>query len=81
MLVLDASAALTWCFIDEHTDFGERLLDAVQQSGAMVPALWHTEVANLLLASLRYGRLDAAELDHLRTVFDRLPVQTEVLGP
>lgn len=81
MLVLDASAALTWCFIDEHSDFGERLLDAVQQGGALVPALWHTEVANLLLASLRHGRLDAAELDHLRTVFDRLPVQTEVLGP
>lgn len=81
MLVLDASAALTWCFIDEHSDFGERLLDTIQHSGALVPSIWHVEVANLLLSALRRGRLDPGDLDHLRAVFDRLPVQTEVLGP
>lgn len=81
MVVLDASAALTWCFEDEHTDFGDRLLDAVQRSGAMVPALWHVEVANVLLSALRRGRIDGAEIDHLSGLFERLPLQTEALNP
>lgn len=80
-LVLDASAALTWCFGDEHAAFGARLLDQVEQAGAVVPALWHIEVANIWLASLRRGRLQSAEIAHLRQVFDRLPVQTEAVDP
>jgi predicted nucleic acid-binding protein len=76
-LVLDASAALTWCFRDENAAFGERLLDMVSEAGAAVPALWHTEVSNVWLSSLKRGRLAEDELPFLADMFDRLPLHTD----
>jgi predicted nucleic acid-binding protein len=79
--VLDASAALTWCFADEHEAFGERLLDQASESGVVVPMLWHTEVAAALLAAQRRGLVESTELRLLGDLLDRLPIQTDAAAP
>ena len=47
-VVLDASSALTWCFEDEAAQGSDDLFTQVQQAGAVVPPLWHLEIASLL---------------------------------
>jgi predicted nucleic acid-binding protein len=54
--VLDASAALSLVLADEFTPESQRILDYVADHGAIVPSLWHYEVANGLLSALRRGR-------------------------
>ncbi len=56
-LVLDASMTLSWCFRDEANPRGEELLDRLATEVALVPALWHLEVANTLAMAERRGRI------------------------
>ncbi|MGA3371288.1 MAG: type II toxin-antitoxin system VapC family toxin [Terracidiphilus sp.] len=63
-VVLDASMALSWLL--ERKDPGEaalagQALDVVRASGAMVPALWYPEVANVLLLAERQRVITADE--------------------
>ena len=54
VLVLDSSVTLTWCFRSERTPLSEALLDdLLEGSVALVPSLWATEVANVLVRSVR----------------------------
>jgi predicted nucleic acid-binding protein len=57
--VLDASAALPWCFRDEATPQTDRLL-ALAESGERiyVPAHWPIEILNGLTRAARRGRID-----------------------
>jgi predicted nucleic acid-binding protein len=57
--VLDASAALPWCFRDEATAQSNHLLDqAVAGERVFVPAHWPMEILNGLTRASRRGRLD-----------------------
>lgn len=59
--VLDCSACLPWVFADEATPSTEALLDDLANGGhAWVPALWHLEVANVMIGAQRRGRIDKA---------------------
>jgi predicted nucleic acid-binding protein len=79
-LVLDASTALAWIF--ERTDpdervLADRLLETMITADALVPALWHTEVANALLVAERRGVVDEARvIDYLHRLC-RLPIVTD----
>jgi len=44
-LVLDSSATLAWNYDEETTDAIRAIFEQVAGSGAIVPALWHLEVA------------------------------------
>lgn len=58
-LVLDCSATLPWVFGSEATKVTDKLLDTVSDGALVwVPALWHLEVANVLLGAKRKGRID-----------------------
>jgi len=63
--VLDASVALRW-FLDEsippYANGIKRLL--MGDARALVPALWHLEVANTLVVAERRGVLKAEDVDH-----------------
>lgn len=59
-LVLDGSVAIAWCFLDERTPSVDALHVRVGQGGAIVPAIWPLEVANVLLLAVRRGRLTPA---------------------
>jgi predicted nucleic acid-binding protein len=72
--VLDASVALAWCFGDEESDRGVRILEALRSSDAIVPQLWTLEVANALLVAERRQRLDAGQADRFIRMFLGLPI-------
>jgi predicted nucleic acid-binding protein len=63
-MVLDASAALPWCFRDEASPETD-LLFQMASDGALfhVPAHWPTEMLGGLTRAARRGRLDPAQID------------------
>lgn len=60
-LVLDCSAACALCFEDEADEQSERVLELLEAGQALVPALFFSEVANVLLMAERRGRLSHAD--------------------
>ena len=59
--VLDCSATVPWVFESETTPETDALLDRLAAGDkAWVPALWHLELANVLLGAQRKGRIDKA---------------------
>jgi predicted nucleic acid-binding protein len=55
-LVIDSSVAIAWCFPDEQDTYSQSVLDALAADQAIVPDLWHLEVANTLLVGERRKR-------------------------
>ncbi|CAA6604328.1 Ribonuclease VapC [Rhodospirillaceae bacterium LM-1] len=52
--------ALAWLLDDENSDASQSVLRLVAVEGAVVPALWRLEVANVLQQSVRRKRCDQA---------------------
>ncbi|MCB9949156.1 MAG: type II toxin-antitoxin system VapC family toxin [Rhodospirillaceae bacterium] len=76
-LVLDCSVAVSWCFEDEAAPEIDALLETVRDEGAIVPTLWHLEVANVLVMAERRGRLSAADTAARLHLLGELPVDTD----
>ncbi|MEP6888887.1 MAG: type II toxin-antitoxin system VapC family toxin [Nitrospirales bacterium] len=53
--IIDCSVAVGWCFKDEATPATDHLLDRLAEETAVVPSLWHLELANVLTMSERKG--------------------------
>jgi predicted nucleic acid-binding protein len=75
--VLDASMTLSWAFEGESTPLTVAVLKSLETAHAIAPALWAFEVASVLSAAERRGRMSAeaqaAFLERLRL----LPVAIE----
>ena len=76
-LVLDCSLAMAWVFPDEATEATDRLLDALTDGRAFVPALWPAEVANVLLVATRRRRIAATDWPRIRRNLDALPIRID----
>lgn len=76
-LVVDASMAIAWLFRDEQNEAAGRALDQVAADGAIVPALWRLEVANVLRSSVRRQRCDENFADRALAVLGRLPIAVD----
>lgn len=72
--VLDGSMALAWCFPDEKASYPNSVLDALADTTAWVPALWHQEVANALLMGERRRRSTEADTIHWLGFLRALPI-------
>jgi predicted nucleic acid-binding protein len=76
-LVIDASVALTWCFEDERrpeTDaIGQRVLDET----AIVPSLFHLELANILLVGERRKRITQADAEQRLERMERMQLAVD----
>lgn len=72
--VLDASAALAWCFEDEDDAFASAALNRLTESEAYVPAIWSLEVANGLLAAERRKRITAVAASKAMRILLDLPI-------
>ncbi|WP_372090122.1 type II toxin-antitoxin system VapC family toxin [Tistrella mobilis] len=80
-LVLDGSVVLAWCFDDEVTPAIDDLMRHVARNGAVVPAIWHLEVANGLRTALRKQRLTTGRRDELMDVLKLLPIEPDTERP
>lgn len=76
-VVLDCSVALSWCFEDEAAEETDALLERVRDEGAVVPALWHLELGNILLQAERRGRIHAADVTTRLALLGDLPILTD----
>ena len=76
-LVLDASTAVTWLLEDEMYADTSGILELVREGRALVPQLWHYEVANALLTAQRQGRLPEGGARERLDSLDVLPIFTD----
>jgi predicted nucleic acid-binding protein len=76
-LVLDCSATMAWVYSDETTEAVRAVFEAVASRGALVPALWRLEVANVLEMGVRRKRHDAAFRDATLTDLALLPIRLD----
>jgi predicted nucleic acid-binding protein len=60
-IVVDSSVALTWCFEDERRPETDAIGRKIAIEGTLVPALFHIEVANVLITAERKRRLADGE--------------------
>ena len=75
--VLDCSVAMAWVFPDEATESTGRLRDSLIDGRAFVPSLWPVEVASVLLAATRRGRLGAEEWPRVCASLEALPIEID----
>jgi predicted nucleic acid-binding protein len=78
ILVIDASVTIAWIADDEKSDYADLALQAFGSDAAIVPGIWHWEIANVLLALERKGRLVDAIATYARVV--QLPIDVELLA-
>ena len=76
-LVIDSSAALSWCFEDEASPESDLLFERVRDQGAVVPGLWHLEVANVLLQAEKRGRITTGDVAMRLELIAELPITTD----
>ena len=76
-LVVDASVVLAWLFDDEEEPRADRVLERLEEDGALVPHLWHLETRNTLLIAERRGRLTAAGVKERLDALKGLPIRTD----
>ena len=79
--VLDASIAVSWAFDDEDLPAADRAGDLLVDTFALVPPLWHVELANALALGLRRDRIDASGIHDFLGAIDRLDIRTEGIPP
>ena len=75
LCILDASFTFQWLFEDEATPEGDAALGAIRLGGAMVPALWPFEIANVLGIAERRGRLTRDGMSDALALLRPLPLQ------
>src|SRR5262245_58506524 len=75
--VLDGSVALAWCFSDEADPFADAIAKRFPDIEAVVPALWHLEVANALLMGERRGRSNEKDTVAWTTFLAALPITVD----
>jgi predicted nucleic acid-binding protein len=76
-IVIDSSAALSWCFEDEASPESDALFERVRDQGAIVPGLWHLEVANVLLEAEKRGRIATGDVATRLELIAELPIATD----
>ena len=62
-VVIDASITITWLFDDENDAAAKALARSVADTGAVVPAIWRLEIANVLRMAERRGRCSQSFVD------------------
>lgn len=69
--------ALAWCFEDEATATIETLATLVAENGALVPSIFHLEVANVLLLALAKDRISATAVAGQLELLDAMALQVD----
>ena len=78
--VLDCSVTLSWLLIDERGAATDALIDELERTTAVAPAIWPYEVANALLVAQRRARIDDDDLIRVRRALAALPIEVEAVA-
>jgi predicted nucleic acid-binding protein len=76
-LVIDSSVAIAWCFPDEQDTYSQSVLDALDSEQAIVPDLWHLELANTLVIGERRNRSTQADTVTWMGFLSALPITVD----
>ncbi len=76
--VPDASVTVTWLMRDEASPLAEEAGAAILRGEAIVPPLWHVEMANAFLLAERRKRIHGGRLIQLKEIARRLPLTIDV---
>ena len=79
--VVDNSVVMAWCFEDETNNYTDSILDRLEESEAVVPAIWPLEAGNVLLVAERNSRLDRADVMRFLELVSSLPIAVEQESP
>ncbi len=77
VLVIDSSVAVAWLLEDENEPRAIIALDAVNEEGGFVPAIWHAEVRNAMLTAERSGRVSDDKIANISRIIEELPIDTD----
>ena len=75
--ILDCSVAVAWCFEDETSAYTDSVLASFNKANAIVPKLWHIEVANVLLMAQKRGRINDNGIFHFLSLLEKLPIMDD----
>lgn len=81
IFVIDNSVVMSWCFNDECDDYSDSVLESLEVSEAIVPAIWPLEVGNVLLVAERRKRLNESDSIRFLSLLDNLPIFVEQEPP
>jgi predicted nucleic acid-binding protein len=84
LLVLDASATLAWLInrVDPaEAQLALEILKEAKTHGAVMPSLWHTEVANGVLVAERRGGIAPATSALFLSLVETLPIEQDSSSP
>ncbi|HKK01085.1 MAG TPA: type II toxin-antitoxin system VapC family toxin [Desulfuromonadales bacterium] len=73
--VVDNSVVMAWCFHDVGNDYADAVLGGLTEGEALVPGVWPLEVANVLAAAERRGRLNETDSTRFLTLLAELPLR------
>lgn len=82
-MVLDASMALAWIFERQNKKeniCSQKALTVMSESETLVPALWHTEMANALLVGERRKVISEAQVIDYLNKLSKLPITTDEIA-
>lgn len=79
--VLDASVAVAWAFDDEDDERADAIADLLVDAFALVPPLWHVELANVLALGMRKGRIDEDGTASFLRLLGLLDIRTDTVPP
>jgi predicted nucleic acid-binding protein len=78
--VLDCSVTLSWLLPDERGAATDALVDELERTTAVAPAIWPYEVANALLVAQRRARIGDDDLLRVRRALAALPIEVEAVA-
>ena len=79
--VVDASVAIAWFVKGQATEYTNTLLRRAVRERLHVPALWHAEFSNALLALTHRRKLDPGRLGAIFDQIDELELVTDGESP
>lgn len=79
--VVDNSVVMAWFFSDAAGEYADAVLEKLDSSRALCPAIWPLEVGNVLLVAERRKRLSEADSVRFLALLDELPLIVEQESP
>ena len=76
-IVLDASLTVALLLEDELETNTTASLADIEESEAIVPQLWHSEIRNALLIAERRGRISSNQVTQRLLYLSTLPIRTD----